>query len=295
MTSAMTILSEQQLSRLEGPEQGIEQVIAACNVTRLRGLSTLRQSVELSTGIRRLRELLSDDVMRAFFMGLQGSRLGFLTDKDRDGGYPLEVVREVLIEGMLRGLRPIGNEINIIANQCYAAVNGVERLVAEFPGLTDLWLTPGVPQMAGDKGAFVPYRAVWILNKQPMEMVRDLEKRADGTASDTRICVKVNSGMGPDAIIGKARRKMLHSIYQRISNSSFALPEGDALDTVGVTQGVCQSIPLASQSPDGVRVKLTGREKIVFSPAIDEGSGRVGRMIIAASDASCPNPEDDGR
>jgi len=253
-STAISVLTDTQVEKMHDAEQSIEAVLAACSVTRLRGLSVLRQSVELATGLSKLKAVLSDSVMQTYFMGLQGSKLGFVTDKDVSGGYPIAVVRDCLVEGMIRGLRPVGNEINIIAGQCYAAVNGVERLVLQFPGLTDFWATPGVPQNAGDKGALVPFHASWILNGEPMEMVRDVQKVGE-TMQDTRICVKVNSGMGPDAIIGKARRKLLFAVYQRIANSSFGLRDGDVMDAVGVA---VEAPALTSPGQqEGKRVKLS--------------------------------------
>jgi hypothetical protein len=262
-----SVLSDDRLARIEKTEEEIESILSVCNVTKMAAMPVLRQSIELSTGISKLKQIMNEQVVRKYFMPLQGSKLGFLTDKDKSGGYGWEQVRDALIEGMIRGLRPVGNEINIIADNMYAAVNGVERLVVQFPGLTDLWIVPGVPQSGGDKGAYVPMRATWILNRQPMEMVRDVEKREDGTVSDTRICVKVNSGMGPDAIIGKARRKMLFSIYQRISNCSFALADaGDPIDTVGALVPHTETAPaLAPPEHDGRRMRI-GVNKPSSSP-----------------------------
>lgn len=252
-----SVLSDERLARIEKTEEEIESILSVCNVTKMAGLPVLRQSIELSTGIAKLKQIMSRQVVERYFMPLQGSKLGFMTDKDKSGGYGWDVVRDVLIEGMIRGLRPVGNEINIIAENMYAAVNGVERLVLEFPGLTDLVLTPGEPQKTGDS-AYVPYHASWILNGQPMEMIRDIVKREDGTAGGTRICVKVNNGMGPDAIIGKARRKMLFAIYQRICNSSFALRDADdAIDAVGVVVPSSNvAPPPAPPEHDGKRMKI---------------------------------------
>jgi len=274
-TTAISVLSDDKLAKTEEAEHALEAVLAVCNVANLSTMSVLRQSVELAQGLKRLDSILTEQVVKAIFMPLQGSRLGFLTDKDKTGGYEWNEVRDALKEGMIRGLRPVGNEINIIAGNCYAAVNGVERLVLQFPGLTDLWLTPGVPQKVGDKGAFVPFHAQWILNGQPMEMHRDVVKRDDGTMDDTRICVKVNSGMGDDAIIGKARRKMLFAIYQRITNSSFALRDADeAIDAIGVPVQSTPQIATVAPEAEGKRMKLGAK------PANHE---------------PLPDPEDDGR
>lgn len=215
----------------------IESVLASCNAMTLRELPALAQAVTLATGVTTLRKVLTDELMKSVFMPLQGTPLGFLTDRDnaKEGPreYPITVVREVLIEALIHGFRPVGNEINIIAGRCYGAQNGYARLVADYPGLTDLQLTPGVPVHIAEKGALVPYRATWRLNGVPMELRCEYVKSADGAVDDTRIPVKVNANMGADAIIGKAKRKFLKQIYDRLTGSKLSLADGEAIDTVG--------------------------------------------------------------
>ena len=43
-----------------------------------------------------LKKLLNDEYMKPI-MALQGNRLGFKTDKDKTGGYSLEIVKNCLI------------------------------------------------------------------------------------------------------------------------------------------------------------------------------------------------------
>jgi hypothetical protein len=144
-------------------------------------------------------------------MPLQGSSLGFRTDKDSQGGYPEAVVIECATEALLRGLRLTGNEWNIIGGRCYVAQAGCARLVSTYPGLTDLEHAPGVPVM-GNGGAIVEYTMRWKLDGVAMGMTR-------------RIPVRVNGGMGMDAVLGKAKRKMLAAVYERLTGS--VLSEGE--------------------------------------------------------------------
>jgi len=59
------------------------------------------------------------------FMQLQGSALGFKTDKDSSGGYrDLKVVRDALVSCFMYGIAPVGNQMNIISGQCYVAKEG---------------------------------------------------------------------------------------------------------------------------------------------------------------------------
>ena len=81
-----------------------------------------------------------------------------------------------------------------------------------------------MPQKSGD-GALVPMRATWIYkgNKDSVECTKNGE-------TDNRIAVRVNAGMGVDAILGKARRKLLARIYSRVTGSHWAESDADATD-----------------------------------------------------------------
>lgn len=163
----------------------------------------------LAEGITALRATLARVIDRV--MPLQNTQLGFLTDR-KDDGYPEAVVIECVAEAVLRGLYPVGNEINIIAGKLYITKEGYARLVRELPGFTDLLLEPGLPKSFPD-GAVVPYAASWTYHGKPYQLTRE-------------IAVRLNKGMGVDGAIGKATRKMLASIYNRCTGS--LLTEGDA-------------------------------------------------------------------
>jgi hypothetical protein len=166
----------------------------------------------MARSLKVLRQLLTPALM-ADVMELQGNKLGFKTDRDSDGGYPVEVVRDVMVQGLLRGVRPVHNEINIIAGQLYITREGFERMLRQFPGLSNLQIEIGVPAMAGE-GALVPARASWRLNG-----VQDILVCEKGSEADYRIPIRVNKGMGADAIQGKARSKLYRRIYERLTGT----------------------------------------------------------------------------
>lgn len=173
----------------------------------------------LGRGMNRLRELVRE--MPEFqnqLMELQGSALGFRTDKDKDGGYQWPVVAECFLEAAIRGARPTGNEFNIISERAYLTKEYFARRVQEFPGLSDLKLSPGVPTVKPNAtGAIVPYRAEWRLNGEAFNLEREIP-------------IRVNSGMGADAILGKATRKILAAVYGRLTGSELTVPDGEIDD-----------------------------------------------------------------
>lgn len=192
----------------------------------------------MARAMKVLRSLLTEPVM-ADVMELQGSILGFRTDKDTSGGYNREAVRDVLVQALIRGLRPTGNEINIIAGNLYVTKEGFERLLREFPGLTNLAISIGVPaisQGASGETALVPCRASWNLLGVPDSIV--CEKGAD---SDYRIPIRVNKAMGVDAIQGKAKSKLYRRVYERITGTAVA-SEADAGDVLEGTASPVHAI-----------------------------------------------------
>lgn len=169
-------------------------------------VKSFHRAIHVAQAMREIQDLMTGEVLENILY-LQGSPLGFLTDKDSAGGYPPEKVRDLVIEATLMGLAVIGNEFNIIAGRIYATKNGLTRLVREFPGMTDLKITEGKPEPSNNnQGAYVPMTAKWLLNGQP-------------DVIEAIIPVRVNSGMGADAIFGKATRKLLAKIYSRLTGS----------------------------------------------------------------------------
>lgn len=225
--------------------ESLDGVLAKCSPLAIKSLAPLVQGFRTARGISHLKRMLTPEVMQVI-MDLQGNRLGFLSDKT----YPVEVVKNCMVEAMMLGLRPTGNEWNIIGGNCYPAKNGLLRLVREFRGLSNLEMTPGVAEVRGSV-ALQPMRATWILNEQPMELVRD--KRED---RDERIMVRVNSGMGPDAIVGKAERKMAAAIYTKLTG--LEIGEGDATEVI-TTVGHDTTAP-APPEQDGRRMRMGRHE-----------------------------------
>lgn len=269
------------IEAIQKVSENIESAIKECGVQAIANLPTFMQAIRIAQGIQALRSALSDDFMRQAIMPLQNTKLGFLTDNQ--GGYAINVVRDVSIEAMMRGFRVVGNEFNIIAGGFYGAKAGFSRKVAEFPGLTDLVLEPGVPHMIQDKGALVSFSASWKLNGKAQRI--DCQLRKDGeNVIDTRIPVRVNNGMGPDGILGKAERKLLARIYARLVGSTFAVPDGDATEEPIVTTGEPAPPPVPEGTPEGKRTRLglNGKSKAQSQPP-------------PAQDQASADPENDGR
>lgn len=183
-------------------------VAAECSAEALAQLRPLEQGLQMARGISLLMSLVDDD-MAAELSALQGLQLGFKTDKV----YDLDTVRRCFVEATVWGVRPIGNEFNILAGNCYITKNGLRHILLHYPGLTHLDILPGVPVMKNG-GAVVSMCGRWKLHGQADELAQEIP-------------VRVNSGQGVDAILGKAERKLYAAIHKRLTGAEHELPNAD--------------------------------------------------------------------
>lgn len=186
-------------------------------LTAIKNFHPLKRAMMVAAGIRQLREAVQP--LMPDLMPLKGSPLGFITDEKADKPpYPAEVVRDCVVEALLRRLNVSGNEFNIIAGRCYTALNGYQRLVEEFPGLTDLRTANTPPFIQGGQ-TVVKCTASWKLNG-----VENCLRDYNGKVGQL-YAVTVHSSTGIDAKIGKARRRLYKAVYQLLSGTVFTEPD----------------------------------------------------------------------
>lgn len=196
-------------------------VILNKNVLSVLGndkIEGFEKAFAIADAIGQLRQLLTADAMKPI-MNLQGNRLGFKTDKDilqgggKGPGYPMEIVRDCLIEAVLFGLQPYGNQFNIIGGNMYATKEGCGALLGKIPSL-DYSIIPQLPRVKEESAAVV-MEVEWTIggltNKKSLD-----------------IPIRVNKYMGTDAILGKATRKARKWLFDKLSGVE--LPEGDTQD-----------------------------------------------------------------
>jgi hypothetical protein len=214
---------------LEDRMMAIQKVSDETSISKLHALPQTMRALKLVVGLKQMRNLFDGEILDQV-MELMDSNLGFRTDRspgtrDKAGNevkpYPRNVVRDCVIEGLLRGANMIGNEINIISGRCYLTKEYYERIVREL--VSDLRVTEGVPQMS-QGGALVPMRASWIFEGR-----HDSIECIKTDSEDRRIPVRVNANMGADAIVGKAYRKLYAKIHRRVTGSTWL--EEDTSDT----------------------------------------------------------------
>lgn len=189
-----------------------EKVHSVIGKDRLEGFE---KAYLIANAIADLKIMLTPEYMKPI-MALQGNKLGFKTDKDDKGGYPEEVVKNCLIEAVLTGLQPFGNQFNIISGSMYGTKEGFGHLLSKYPGLTKCEITPSLPRINAEKtGAAVLMKITWVLNGK--EETREID-----------IAVKMNQYMGADGAIGKATRKARAWLFNTMNGTEVG--EGDVQD-----------------------------------------------------------------
>lgn len=210
---------------------GIDQIVDTVSIPKLSAIPAARRSIVLAAAIRQMRKLMTKELVEQCFMPLMNTRLGFRCDRpnkqsDREWErvpYDWETVRDALIEGFLRGARAVGNEINIIAGNCYLTLEYFRRAVREVPGITDVRILPGVPTYSTTEAgkAVVPFSVTWLRNGE--------EERYDRLAKqgeyDNRIPVRVFRGQTDDAALGKAERKALRGAFDQMTNCALSIDD----------------------------------------------------------------------
>ena len=191
-----------------------ERVSALDNLAKSCQLANLpdnpfENAIVVANAMVEIRQSLTPELM-APIMALQNTKIGFKCDKN----YDAETVKNALIEATLRGVRPVGNEFNIIAGQCYITKEGFGRLLREIPGLK-FSITPHVPKMKSDKEAESTVTIEWRYN-------------GEQESREMTFAIRVNSGMGADAINGKATRKARAWLYNYLTDMEIG--DGDADD-----------------------------------------------------------------
>lgn len=229
----------------------IADVVREGQLALVGGGEQFDRTFAMAAAMRQLNELITDAMM-ADIMELQGSTLGFRTDKDKTGGYPVNVVRPCFIEATLNGAQSVDNEWNILVGKAYYTKNFFMRKVQEFEGLTNLLYSHGAVETHGGN-AFVDYVASWELNGAQMELKKIRKTLASGAPFDDRLVVRVNEGMKHDGIIGKADARMFRAIYAMIANYVPAGGDVDAIDVVPQKRlqqsSLFADVPVTPQQP----------------------------------------------
>lgn len=195
-------------------------------------MAGFEKSFQIANAMAFLRENLTDEVMKPI-MSMQGSRLGFKTDKDQNGGYPIAVVRDCLIDASLTGVQTFGNQFNIIGGNMYVTKEGYGELLQKVKksiGMTYV-IKHGIPRVDASK----TFATVDSTVKYTIDGVT--------TEETLTFSIKGNAYATSDAYIGKAERKARAWLFNQVSD--IEVSDGDVEDieiTVVSTQPLAETV-----------------------------------------------------
>ena len=182
----------------------------------------------MSSAIDIIKAQLTDEYMKPI-MALQGSSLGFKTDQDtikekvngkwvtkKGDGYPMEIVKECIIDAIFLGLEVTGNQFNIIGGNFYPTREGFGFLLDKMQGLKKNFEYKNIQQPAGQKVAYVTVNITW-------QMDGDVAKK-----QTIEFPIKSNEYTSYDALIGKAERKAKRWLFNTIKGTDIS--DGDVND-----------------------------------------------------------------
>ena len=183
----------------------------------LRISNNFGSAFQAVTIVATLREILTDDIMKAVFMPLMNTKIGFLTDRsgkpDRNGNvrapYSITVVRDAIIDGVSIGLMPTGNQMNIIAEKMYPTKEGYTYL------LRDLGVKY-ILDVSYDNGTNKDFAII------PVKI--NYEYNGEKNAFTIVATVKKDAYSSHDQLRGKAERRAKKALYEYLTGSDL----GDA-------------------------------------------------------------------
>lgn len=203
--------------------KNLSEISQVCQEYQIQ-IATINSDIEkmaiMSKALDMVSERLDDNLIKGL-KKMENTRLGFQTDKQ--DGYPISVVRNSLMQALITGVKPIGNEFNIIGGNFYVTKEGFTGLMQRNPNFTELDINQELPEYDHqNKRASVKYKATWKWKGQPMSTNGIVSIKLQ-YKSGTDFCVTSD-----DAIYGKAERKIKNRIWNMTTGDN--LIEGDTSD-----------------------------------------------------------------
>lgn len=188
-------------------------VMAAQQASQLKIVKDFGAAFTAVSIVKLLREALTDQVMNEVFMPLMNTKIGFLTDRDPNKPdkktgiaptpYPVPVVRDCLIDALVMGLMPTGNQFNILAGKMYPTKEGYSALLSKLGAkyLCEVGLDESEP---GAKAARINVIMNYSYNgeKNKLAMVATVKKDGFSTM---------------DLLRGKAERRGKKCLYEYLT------------------------------------------------------------------------------
>lgn len=207
-----------------------EFAMALTDAIQLDIVNNVAGAFDAAIIVARLEAVLSDEVMEKVFMPLMNKKIGFLTDHDpnrpRNGvtpkPYSPAVVRTCIIDAASMGLKPTGNQFNIIAERMYPTKEGYTALLKNYSIQHDLkyifMFDSSAQPQSTPEWDYIPCIIQYQLNGET-------QKPFKYTAS-----INKKNGSNVDQMRGKAERKCKKAFYEYLTGNDLGDADADTVD-----------------------------------------------------------------
>lgn len=277
MTTENTMLTKQEKSKaLAGSLDALSLQIQEAWMTE----GTFTRTIAYGMAVAEMREALTPGVMQAI-MKLKGSKLGFRTDENAQNVYPVELVRDAVIDAATLGLQCVGNQFNIIGGNMYVTKEGFTYLLRKLSAegkLKDMKFIyhPAEIKESSTQGTRKDGSMYQKIEREGRVMV-DVSCTWNGkpVREGLEFIVRVNNGMSQDAILGKAERKAKAWLYNYLTDQSIG--DGEAEESAAPAE-------MRDVTPRKVAAALTVSKPAV--PVAEVADGGVSPAPVPAVEGS---------
>lgn len=213
-----------ETNKLQIMQEAKDRFVMACEeIQDIKIINDFGQAFVAVNVVNSLRKALTDEIMNAVFMPIMNTKIGFLTDcpQIKNGqvvkkAYEVSVVRDAIIDGVLMGLTPTNNHMNIIAGRAYPTKEGYTFLLKKLN-------VKYILDVSYDKGSNVNFAEI------PVKI--NYEYLGQKSSFSIVATVKKDTYSSHDALRGKAERRAKKALYEYLTGSDF----GEAEDTVDIS------------------------------------------------------------
>lgn len=214
------------LKELSSNITAMNQLISDCKILT-SNISEYEKSLLYGSYLVQIKNQISGKVLE-IIKDLMNTGLGFKTDKPT---YPDETIKNCVTQAIMHGLRIHGNEFNILGGNFYATKEGLERIVNRNP---DLERKINIKPKGFKKS---PETEIWSLDYEYDFKLKNQNEVKD----EVKVFVRGKQGnyeIPLDAVLGKARRKVLKTIYNQMTQGFFLLEDADDIDDIVETKEI---------------------------------------------------------
>ena len=253
------------LERYQINQQTVSNITACIEAGRsaivAAGAGDFGACMAMGAAVVDLQGMISNDQhITGMLMSLQGKSLGFRTDMDQKGGYPVQTVIGCAVEAYLKGLPPVGNCWNIIASRTYVTKEGFEFLLRKAGAVYTI--VPGMPENEKIEPSPIPGKPGTRTVELPVTVYLGENRKGH----NLRFVIRQNAGMTTDAVIGKAKARALKWIYEQIQTNPLlsveAAPEMEppvTMNSIAATAKAATALPSANAASNAAPPKRDNR------------------------------------